>query len=93
MKFLWKETTITVYKGITLVYKGINSVRYGTEKVSFLAPKIWDILPKDMKDSESLDIVKRKIPWECSRKRCKTYVLQVGFISVLKIKGTYHLLS
>ena len=36
-------------------------MRYGTEKVFFLAPKIWEILPKDIKDSESLDIFKRKI--------------------------------
>ena len=35
--------------------------RRGTETVSFLAPKIWDILPKDIKDSESLDIFKSKI--------------------------------
>ena len=40
--------------------RGVNSVRYGTETVSFLAPKIWDILPKKMKDSESLDIFKTK---------------------------------
>ena len=44
-----------------LTRRRVNSVRYGTETVSFLAPKIWDILPKDIKDSESLDIFKRKI--------------------------------
>ena len=62
----------------------VNSVRYGTEAVSFLAPKIWDILPKDIKDAESLDIFKRKIkkwiPSECPCRLCKTYVPQVGFI-------------
>ena len=64
--------------------RGVNSIRYGTETVSFLAPKIWDILPKKMKDSESLDIFKRKIktwiPWKRSCRLCKTYVPQVGFI-------------
>ena len=59
-------------------------MRYGTETVSFLAPNIWDILPKDIKDSESLVIFKRKIkkwiPSECSCSFCKTYVPQVGFI-------------
>ena len=52
--------------------------RRGTETVSFLAPKIWDILPKDIKDSESLDIFKRKIkkwiPSECPCRLCKTYI-------------------
>ena len=75
----------------------VNSVRYGTEKICFLAPKIWDILPKDVKDSESLDIFKRKIKnWIPSEYPCslrKTYVLQVGFIWVVKIKDIYHLLS
>ena len=67
-----------------LTRRRVNSVRYGTETVSFLATKIWDILPKDIKDSESLDIFKRKIkkwiPWECPCRLCKTYVPQVGFI-------------
>ena len=36
-------------------------MRHGTETVSFLASKIWDILQKEIKDSESLDIFKRKI--------------------------------
>ena len=36
----------------------VNSARYGTETVFFLAPKIWDILAKDIKDSESVDIFK-----------------------------------
>ena len=67
-----------------LTRRRVNSVRYGTEAVSFLAPKIWDILPKDIKDSESLDIFKRKIkkwiPSECPCRLCKTYVPQVGFI-------------
>ena len=44
-----------------LTRRRVNSVRYGTETVSFLAPKIWDILLKEIKDSESLDIFKRKI--------------------------------
>ena len=67
-----------------LTRQRVNSVRYGTETVSFLAPNIWDILPKDIKDSESLVIFKRKIkkwiPSACSGSFCKTYVPQVGII-------------
>ena len=69
---------------IVLTRRRVNSVRYGTETVSFLTPKIGDILPKDIRDSESVDIFKRKIkkwiPWECPCKLCKTHVPQVGFI-------------
>ena len=62
----------------------VNSVRYGTESVSFLGPKIWDILPKDIKNSATLNAFKEKIknwvPQECPCRICKTYVSQVGFI-------------
>ena len=59
-------------------------MRYGTGSVSFLAPKIWDILPKEIKNSETLNAFKLKIknwvPLECPCRLCKTYVSQVGFI-------------
>ena len=59
-------------------------MRDGTETLSFLAQKLWDILPKDIKDSESLGTFKSKIkkwiPSERPCRLCKTYVLQVGFI-------------
>ena len=45
----------------SLTRRRVNSVRYGTETFSFLTPKIWDILTKEIKDSESLDMLKRKI--------------------------------
>lgn len=35
----------------------VNSVKHGIEVVSFLAPKVWDILPKEIKNSESFDIL------------------------------------
>ena len=55
----------------------VNSVRYGTESVSFLAPIIWDILPKEIKNSQTLNAFKSKIknwvPRECPFRLCKTY--------------------
>ena len=63
----------------------VNSVRYGTESVSFLAPKIWDILPKEIKNSETLNAFSAKfknwVPQECPCRLSKKYVLKVGFIS------------
>ena len=47
----------------------VNSVRYGTESISLLAPKIWEILPKEIKDSDTLQIfkakIKKRVPVEC----------------------------
>ena len=94
--FVERNNNYSLRGNNVLTRRKVTSVRYGTETVSFLAPKIWYILPKNLKDSESLDTFKRKIkkfiPLECPSRLCKTYVPQVGLISVVKIKDTYHLL-
>ena len=60
------------------------TVRYGTETVSFSGPKIWDILPNEIKNSETLHKFKAKIkswiPADCPCRLCKRYVARVGFI-------------
>ena len=62
----------------------VKSLSYGTESISFLAPKIWEILPNEIKDSGTLRIFKAKIkkwvPVECPCRLCKIYLPQVGFI-------------
>ena len=82
--FVERNNNYSLRGNNVLTRRRVNSVRYCTETVSFLAPKIWDILPKDIKNSESLDILTRKIkkwiPWKCPCKLCKTFVPQVGFI-------------
>ena len=39
----------------------VNSVRHGTGSISFLGPKVWDLVPSDIKSSQSLSIFKIKI--------------------------------
>ena len=39
----------------------VHSIYYGTESLSFLGPKIWELVPEDKKQSESLGILKIKI--------------------------------
>ena len=68
----------------TLQRRRVNSVRHGTESVSFLGPKIWDLVPSDIKLSQSLSIFKRKIkkwvPLQCRCWLCKIYLQHAGFI-------------
>ena len=56
----------------------VKSVRYDTESISSLAPKIWEILPDEIKDSEILQIFKAKIkkwvPVDCPCTLCKIYL-------------------
>ena len=57
---------------------------HGTESVSYLGPKIWDLVPTEIKESESLNgfkfKIKRWVPEGCPRRICKIYPGQVGFI-------------
>ena len=66
--FVERNNNYSVRENNALTRGRVNSVTYGTEIFYPLAPKIWDILSKDIKDSESLDIFKRRIkkwiPWE-----------------------------
>ena len=59
--FVERNSNYTLRGNNVLTRRKANSVRYATETVSFLAPKIWDILPKYLMDSESRGIFKRKI--------------------------------
>ena len=59
--FVERNNNYSLRGNNVLTRRRVNSMRYDTETVSFLAPKIWDILPKDIKNSESLDILTRKI--------------------------------
>ena len=39
----------------------VHFVYNGTESFSFLGPKIWELVPEDIKKSGSLEVFKRKI--------------------------------
>ena len=62
----------------------VKSVRYGTGSISFLAPKTWEILPNEIKDSDTLQIFKAKmkkwVPVEYPCRLCKIYLPKVRFI-------------
>ena len=64
--------------------KKAKSTKYGTEIVTFRAPEIWEILPEEIRHSESLGIFKTRIkqwtPSDCKCRLCKTYISNVGFI-------------
>ena len=38
-----------------------KTVRYGTETTSFLSPKIWSLIPQNIKDSGSLPCFKKTL--------------------------------
>ena len=59
----------------------VNTVYKGTESLSILGPKIWDLIPNEIKASISLMRFKYNIKnWviqDCPCKLCKQYVTKV----------------
>ena len=62
----------------------VRTVHFGTETTSFRGPKIWQILPDQIKGAKSLTEFKNKIerwePIEYDGRLCKTYIANLGFI-------------
>ena len=62
-----------------------RTVFYGTETIRFQGPKLWDMVPNHIKESETLLIFKAKIkdwkPYECTCRLCKTFIPELGFIN------------
>ena len=62
----------------------VNFVWLGTELVSYLGPNIWDLVPNEIKESESLNgfkfQIKRWVPEGCPYRIYKIYIGKVGLI-------------
>ena len=66
--------------------RNVNTVHHGTETLTFLGPKIWEIVPNELKAISTLREFKIKIklwkPNKCSCRLCKVYVAGVGFVDI-----------
>ena len=82
--FVSKTSSYNLRRNDTFEKRKVHSVYHGTESLSFLGPKIWDLVPVELKQSETLNSFKLKIknwvPFECPCRICKTYIQQVGFL-------------
>ena len=62
----------------------VKSVFHGTESVSYIGPKIWDMVPSNIKDLNNLSAFKQAIkkwkPEKCPCRWGKTYIPNLGFI-------------
>ena len=66
----------------------VKSVHKGLESLSCLGPKIRELLPLEIKETETFSQFKAKIkkwnPQNCPSCHCKMYLQNVGFIKVNK---------
>ena len=69
---------------IQLRREKIKIVHYGLQSLRYLGPKIWELVPNNIKYSNSLSKFKKLIkswkPEACPCRLCKTYIVQVGLI-------------
>ena len=66
------------------VRPNVRSVFNGTKSISFVGPKIWDIVPSELEQLETLNAFKREIKkWKsvnCPCRLCRPYIQNVGFL-------------
>ena len=65
--------------------RNVRTVSWGTETLAFLAPRIWSMIPADMKKfslSKFTKLIKKWVPDKCPCRNCKTYVQGVGFVDI-----------
>ena len=73
-----KNETYNLRSGNHLAQENIRTTQYGIESVSNLEAKLWNLLPREIKNSSSLTVFKNKIrkwtPEKCPCKICQTYI-------------------
>ena len=64
--------------------KNIKTVHYGLHSLRYLGPKLWELVPNNIKYNKSLSKIKKLIklgkPETCFCWLCKAYIAQVRFI-------------
>ena len=61
-----------------------KTISYGLESIRYLGPKIWKLIPDELKELKSLELFKLKVKSlkfdNCPCKLCKNYIHGVGYI-------------
>ena len=88
MKVLFKEkhSGINLRSQMNYHIPKINTVAFGENSLRYLGPKIWELVPKEIRDSQSMETfksaIKKWIPWDCPCRLCRKYIQSVGFVDV-----------
>ena len=67
--------------------RSVKSVYHGSESISYLGPKICEIFPAKIKETNSFNSfkieIRKWVPQSCPCRLCKQYISGVGFSSVI----------
>ena len=82
--FSFSNVNYSLRNGSQFHQPSANTLWNGQETISYLGPKIWNMLPEEMKQNSSLFAFKREIkqwvPNNCPCRICKNYLRNIGFI-------------
>ena len=82
--FTVKDTGYKLRGGNKLISDTIKTVNYGKETISYLAPKIWELIPEEIRNSCSLTTfkghIKTRIPINCPCRLCKEYIPNLSYL-------------
>jgi len=74
--------------GTEFLIPTVNSVLMGQNSLRYLGPLIWNSIPVEIKNLESLYLFESKIklwtPTQCPCRLCKNYVNGVGFVNIIE---------
>ena len=86
---IFKKRTITynVRSQTGFVGDCVNTRRYGLNSLSYFAPKVWDMIPLEINNINSLQKFKTEIrkwaPENCSCYLCRPYLPNLGFVELV----------
>ena len=82
--FQTKENTHNLRDFVSINERNVKTVHYGQGSISYLSPRIWRLVPDDIKSSPSIHVfkckIKKWIPEGCPCRLCKQYIANLGFI-------------
>ena len=80
----YSQNNINLRQAPTFYNRHNNSLYYSENSRAFLGPKIWELVPIEIRSSNSLTEFKREIKHrkliDCPCKFCKIYLLRVGYL-------------
>ena len=86
---IFKKRTLTynLRSQTDFVRDCVNTQRYGLNSLSYFAPKVWDMIPLEIKNINSLQKFKTEIrkwaPGNCSCYLCRPYLQNLGFVELV----------
>ena len=70
--------------GVTVTRRNIRTNKFGFETITTIGAVLWQNLPNDIKNSDSLNIFKHRIkqwtPDNCPCKICRNFIKNLGYI-------------